>query len=105
MFVILPIAANYLKLSDAPITMIAFAACIIKVLIYCFSPDKNTLYLVLVVALFDELFNSTITSSLSKVVDSEEIGKVQIQFLLSQPQLKRQLNLILPQLKLGLTGK
>jgi len=76
MLIILPIAVKTFKFSDMSLTMISFTACIIKVLIYCFAENKNVLYAVLAVAVFDQLFNMPLRSSMSKIVGSGEVGKV-----------------------------
>ena len=78
MLVILPLAVKTLRFSDMSITIISFAACIIKVLIYCFAVNKNVLYAVLSIALFDQLFGMPLRSILSKIVGSEDVGKVTI---------------------------
>ena len=60
------------------ITILASVASIIKCLIYCFAEEKNVLYSVLGIATLDLLFNEPIRSSMSKIVGTEDIGKVRI---------------------------
>jgi len=76
LFVILPLLVKVLKLHDMSIVMLAIISRGIRCLIFCFATDKNMLYGILGIALFDYLWTQPLRSTLTKIVGSEDVGKV-----------------------------
>ena len=66
------------KLHDMSIVMLAITCRAIRCLIYCFAMDKNMLYAILGIALFDYLWTPPLRSTMTKIVGSEDVGKVNL---------------------------
>ena len=75
-FIILPLLIKFLKLHDMSIVMLAVTSLALKCLILCFAKDKNFLYAIIGTSLFDGLVNQPLRSTLTKIVGSEDVGKV-----------------------------
>ena len=76
LFVILPILVKVFKFHDMTIVMLATICSALKCIIFCFATNKNMLYAVLGVSLFDYLFTQPLRSTLTKIVGSADVGKV-----------------------------
>ena len=76
LLVVLPLLVRWVKLHDMSIAILATICAALKCLIYCFSTDKNMLYAVLGIALFDYLFTQPLRSTMTKIVGAADVGKV-----------------------------
>ena len=65
-----------IKLNDMPIAMLATIGAAMKCFIFCFSTNKNGLYALLGIALLDYLFTQPLRSTMTKIVDASDVGKV-----------------------------
>ena len=76
LLVILPLLVKWVKLHDMSIAILATICAALKCIIYCFSTDKNMLYAVLGIAMFDHLWSQPLRSTMTKIVGLSDVGKV-----------------------------
>ena len=58
------------------IVMLAVTSLALKSIIFCFTSDKNFLYAIIGTSLFDYLVTQPLRSTMTKIVGSEDVGKV-----------------------------